>query len=130
MSENIILKLDEKNWEKMVEKGKKPVIVMFYSETCSHCRTMMPYYEKFAGEYGDKIIFGRLDVAASSWIREKYGIMSTPTFKYFCGGKPVSDLIGAIYPKVLENMIKDMMNHGKECAEKSSEIEYEITGYA
>ncbi|EHQ34175.1 thioredoxin family protein [Methanoplanus limicola] len=125
-----IQELDDKNWEKMVENSKKPAIVMFYSETCSHCRTMKPYFEKFAGEYGDRIIFGMLDVVESPWIRERYAIMSTPTFKYFCGGKPVSDLIGAVYPKVLENMIKDMLNHGKECAEKSSDIDYEITGYA
>ncbi|UUX92455.1 thioredoxin family protein [Methanoplanus endosymbiosus] len=130
MSEDIILELDEKNWEKKIENSKKPAIVMYYSESCSHCRTMKPYFEKFAGEYGDKIIFGRIDVGRSSWIRERYGVMSTPTFKYFCGGKPVSDLIGAVYPKVLENMIRDMIKHGKECADRSSEIDYEITGYA
>lgn len=125
-----IYELSDINWEKVIEKSKKPVIVNFFSEGCPHCKTMMPYFEKFSKEFSEKVVFGRLDIEKNVWIRDCYGIMSTPTFKYFCGGKPVGEIVGAVYPIMLKKMIEDMIEHGEECAKKSSAIEYEITGYA
>ncbi|WOF16101.1 thioredoxin family protein [Methanoplanus sp. FWC-SCC4] len=129
MSANIP-ELNDSNWETFVEKNKKPVFIMFYSETCPHCRTMMPYFEQYAEEYGERVVFGLLNTDNSVWIREKYGVFSTPTFKYFCGGKPVGDIVGAVYPALLKRMIEDMIKNGSVCALKSTEIDYEITGYA
>ena len=128
--ESEIAELNDINWGKVVERNIKPAIVMFFSENCSHCRTMMPYFEKYSLEFNEDILFGKLNVEKNIWIRDRYGIMSTPTFKYFCGGKPVGEIVGAVYPGMLKKMIEEMIEHGKECAEKSSAIEYEITGYA
>ncbi|MBP2132742.1 thioredoxin-like negative regulator of GroEL [Methanomicrobium sp. W14] len=128
--EKMIADLKDLNWETKVEKSIKPVFVMFYSDSCSHCRNMMPFFEKMSEEYRDVVIFGRLDVDKNVWIRERYGIMSTPTFKFYCRGKPVADIVGEVYPAMLRKMVDDMIENGHECAEKSSAIDYEITGYA
>lgn len=130
MAAPLIAELNDLNWEKFVEKAEKPVIVMFYSETCPHCKTIKPYFEDYAGKYQDKIKFGRLNIAEAVWISEKFGVMATPTFKCFCAGRPVQELVGAVYPKILENRIVEMIEHGRECAEKSTEIKYDVTGYA
>lgn len=46
MSRKNILELDDFNWEKVIEKGKKPAIVMFSSPTCPFCRQMEPFFEE------------------------------------------------------------------------------------
>jgi hypothetical protein len=38
-------------------------------------------------------------------------------------------MVGAIYPALLKKMIGDVLAHGKECADNSTAIDYEITGY-
>jgi thioredoxin 1 len=121
--------VDVHNWETTVEKAALPVSVMFYSTTCPHCRTIRPYFEQYAKELQGKMVFVLLDVVANPWIGGRYGVRATPTFKFFCNGKPVQELVGAVYPAILKKVMEDVLKHGAECAEKSTGIDYEISGY-
>ncbi|MDG6256272.1 MAG: thioredoxin family protein [Methanomicrobiaceae archaeon] len=130
MSDTEVLELTDKDWEASVEKSEVPVAAMFYSPTCAHCRTMEPYFREYASEYEGRVKFVRLNVAANPWTLQRYGVRGTPTFTFFCGGKPVSELVGAIYPALLKKRIEEALIYGEECAENTTEINYEITGYA
>jgi len=129
MADEPLIETDDLSWEKTVEKGAKPVAVMFYSPTCAFCHQMEPYFRDYAVEYRDSVIFVRINIMTNQWTAERYGVRSTPTFKFFCDGKPVQEMVGAIYPALLKNMIDDVLVHGKECAKKSTTINYDITGY-
>jgi thioredoxin 1 len=130
MSDAEVLELTDKDWEAQVEKSEMPVIAMFHSPTCTHCKTMEPYFREYAKEFEDKVKFVRLNVAANPWTLQRYGVRGTPTFKFFCGGKPVSEMVGAIYPALLKKRIEEVLIYGEECAKNTTEIDYEITGYA
>lgn len=121
--------VDSTTWEKVVEKAVLPVSVMFYSHSCPHCRVIRPYFEQFAWEMEGRMIFVILNVNINGWISERYGIRATPTFKWFCNGKPVQELVGAVYPSLLKKISEDVLVYGKECAERSTSLQYEITGY-
>jgi thioredoxin-like negative regulator of GroEL len=123
------IELEDRQWENMVEKGTMPVAVMFYSPTCMFCHQMEPVFRNLAREYHDVILFVRLNIITNLWTAERYGVRSTPTFKFFCGGKPIQELVGAVYPALLKKMIDDVVLHGKECALNSTMIKYDITGY-
>jgi len=102
---------------------------MFYSPACSFCHQMEPYFRNYAGEYKDTVLFARLNILLSPWTAERYGIRSTPTFLFFCEGKPVREMAGAVYPALLKKMIDEVLIHGKECAKNSGPIDYDVTGY-
>ncbi|MDD1675554.1 MAG: thioredoxin family protein [Methanomicrobiales archaeon] len=121
--------MDSTTWEKKVEKASLPVSVMFFSPLCPHCRIIRPYFEKFAKELAGRMIFVILNLDTNAWIGEKYGIRATPTFKWFCNGKPVQELVGAVYPALLKKISEDVLVYGKECAQNSTAIRYDITGY-
>jgi thioredoxin-like negative regulator of GroEL len=130
MDKKIILELNDKNWEKNVEKGKKPVIVMFYSNTCPHCHTIKPYFDKYAKDFKDKIIFAKVNIMNNPTIISRYGIMGTPTFKFFCNGKPIQEFVGAIYPTLLKKNIEDAMQNSPQCLKNTTWIDFGgITGY-
>jgi len=129
VDQDSVLEVDDLLWEKTVEKGKTPVAVMFYSPTCQFCHQMEPYFRTYAKEYQGAILFVRLNIMVSQWTAERYGVRSTPTFKFFCDGKPVQELVGAVYPALLKKVVDDVLIHGKECAKNSTTIDYEITGY-
>jgi len=127
--ETLVLELNGTIWEKFVEKASMPVSVMFYTPTCPHCRVIRPYFEQYAKVYKGRVVFALLNVEAFPWLGERYGIRGTPTFKFFCDGKPIQELVGAVYPALLKKMADDVLKYGKECARNSTEIDYEITGY-
>ncbi len=119
----------DRDWETDVERNSDPVFVMFYSPTCKHCIQIQPYIEELAGEFSEVVKFFRLNIIRYSWLAERYGVMATPTFLYFCGGKPIQTRVGAVFPAMLKKMVEEMVQHGEECRLRSTEIAYEITGY-
>jgi len=127
-AENLV-EVSDLTWEKTVEKGKTPVAVMFYSPTCAFCRQMEPYFTTFAQEFKGSVLFARLNILTSQWTAERYGVRSTPTFKFFCDGRPVQEMVGAVYPALLKRAVEEVLVHGKECVKNSTAIDYEITGY-
>jgi len=130
MCKQKIIELNDSNWEKSVEKGEKPVMVMFYSISCPHCMAMEPHFEKYADEFKDKVVFARVNAANNPITTSRYGVMGTPTFKFFCNGKPVQELAGAVYPSLLKKAVEDSLQHGKECVKNTTWIDYSIDGYA
>jgi len=124
-----VIELDDLHWEEIVEKGGKPIVVMFYSPFCPHCMAMMPHFEKYAEEFKDKIPFARIDVNNNPYSVNRYGVMATPTFKFFCGGRPVQEIVGEIYPSLLKKITEDALQYGSTCASKSTPIDYNL-GYA
>ncbi len=130
MGSDVVVELDDKTWEKTVEKGEKPVVVMFSSPTCPYCRQMKPYFEEYALEYKDKMVFAEVDISKSQTIASRYGIMGTPTFKFFCKGKPINELVGSIYPAILKKNVEISLEHGSQCAENTTWVDSSISGYA
>lgn len=125
-----LIEVTDLSWEKTVEKSRIPVLVMFYSPTCPHCRTMEPYVREFAREYAGGVIFAKVDITSSQWTAERFGVRSTPTFKFFCSGRPVSDMVGAVYPALLKRMVDEGIKNGRDCLEHSTGIDYDVSGYA
>jgi thioredoxin len=129
MAEKSIIELDDSNWEKLVEKEGNPIVVMFYSPTCPHSLAMMPYFEKYAEEFKGSISFARIDINMNPFAVSRYGVMATPTFKFFCSGRPVQEIVGEIYPTLLKKITEDALEYGSSCASKSTPIDFNI-GYA
>jgi thioredoxin-like negative regulator of GroEL len=128
-TQDAFIEADDRTWEKNVERSEKPVAVMFYSPTCVFCHQIAPYFRRYAKEYQESITFVQLNVLANPWTSARYGVRSTPTFKFFCNGKPVQEIVGVVYPTLLKKTVDEVLLHGKECARNSTLIDYEITGY-
>ncbi|MHC1755359.1 MAG: thioredoxin family protein [Methanosarcina sp.] len=124
-----IIEIEDATWGQQVESSGKPVVVMFYSPACPYCKAMEPYFEEYAKEYRASAVFARINIAANPWTAERYGIQGTPTFKFFCHGRPVWEQVGQIYPSILKNAVRDMVQYGEECIRKSTPIGQDITGY-
>jgi thioredoxin 1 len=126
---NNVIEIEDITWEEVVESSKKPVIVMFYSPACPYCKAMEPYFMNYAREFKSSAVFARINIETSPWAAERYGVQGTPTFKFFCRGRPVWEQVGQIYPSILKTAVEEMINYGEECIRKSTPIGQDITGY-
>ncbi len=125
-----VIEVDDGTWESAIERDNKPAAVMFYSPTCAYRAQIEPYFAELAKELGDKVVFAKLNIMASTYTAGRYGVMSTPTFKFFCSGRPVRELVGVVYPPLLKKTLEEVLEHGEECVKKSTKVEYGMTGYA
>ncbi len=124
MSEEIV-ETDAANWEDEVLKSKELVVVEFWHQQCSYCKMLEPIYAELSKEYGGKLKFSRFNVLKSQENQDlaaKYGIMSTPTLKFFCGGRPVQDIVGMLPKGYLQQAIEFAIKKHQECAEKSTPL--------
>jgi len=128
--ENLV-EVTDSTFEKTVDEERHPrPTSCSTSPACPHCRTMEPHVREYAELFAGRVLFARLDIVAGQWTAERYGVRSTPTFKFFCSGRPVLELVGAVYPALLKRMVEDGLQNGKDCVAKSTAISYDITGYA
>jgi thioredoxin-like negative regulator of GroEL len=129
MKINDVVEVEDSTWEKIIEKSKKPVMVMFYHMTCPYCQQMKPYFEGYAEEFKDKVVFARIDVAQNRFVAGRYNVMGVPAFKFFCEGHPIYEMNGSVYPALIKKTVEDGLLHGKNCVEKTTWIDSSITGY-
>ena len=124
-----IVEMDSESLNAALE-GKRLVVVEFFSRTCPNCQSMAPVFSKVASEMEADAVFGMVDVQAHTSLAFTFAVMSVPTFMFFCRGRPVGSVVGALNETLLRNSIRDALAHREECVTRSTPISYDMDGYA
>jgi len=100
----------DSNFEAEAITGGGVSVVDFWAEWCGPCRMITPIIEELAGEYGDKVKVGKLNVDENSAISERYAIRSIPTILIFKDGEIVDRHVGTTTKAALQQKIEQHMN--------------------
>lgn len=97
--------LTDANFNEVLLKSEKPVLVDFWAEWCGPCRMLSPVVEELSKEYEGKAVIGKLNVDDNPATAEKYGIMSIPTLLIFKNGKIVEKQVGLVQKNILASKL-------------------------
>lgn len=120
-----IVEVNAANWKEKILESKKLVLVEFWHPQCPHCKVIEPVYIELSKEYADKLKFTKFNVLENQENQElaaKYGVMGTPTLKFFCQGRPVQDIVGVLPKNYLRQAIEFAIKKHRECAERSTPL--------
>lgn len=90
------IEVNDGNFDDLVVKSDKPVLVDFWAEWCGPCRMVSPIMEDIASEYEGKALVVKCDVDSSPAVSARYSIRNIPTVLYFKDGKIADKQVGAV----------------------------------
>lgn len=99
------IEITDANFDEIVMKSDKPVVVDFWAEWCGPCRMVGPIIEEMHGEYDGKAIVGKVDVDSNPEISARFGVRNIPTILFIKDGKVADKSIGAVPKEQLKSKL-------------------------
>jgi len=103
------LEITDSNFEEVVMKADKPVVLDFWAEWCGPCRMIGPSIEALATEYEGKAVIGKVDVDSNPAVAQKFMIRNIPTVLFIKAGEVVDKQVGAVPKNVIEGKLEAIL---------------------
>lgn len=103
------LEITDANFEELVVKSDKPVVIDFWAVWCGPCRMIAPLIEEMGKEYDGKAVIGKLDVDNNPTVTSKFGVRNIPTVLFLKNGEVVDKQVGAVPKSVLVQKLEALL---------------------
>jgi thioredoxin 1 len=104
----MVVEITQDNFEQIVLKSEKLVLLDFYAAWCGPCKLLHPVLEELSEEFADQILVGRVDVDLNAELAAERKIMNIPTVILLKNGERIDKEVGL--SKNPKKTYTDMLN--------------------
>jgi thioredoxin 1 len=105
MATDVIVEITDSNFDQVVLKSDKPVLIDFWAAWCGPCKALAPIVDEVAQSYNGKITVGKMDVDKNNATPGRYGIRGIPTLLLFKGGQVQEQIVGYVARERIEQAV-------------------------
>jgi len=103
------VEITDQNFQDVVLKSNKPVLVDFWAQWCGPCLAIAPVIEELAQEYEGKVIIGKLDVDNNPVAASNFRVMNIPTMLFFKNGEVVDKQVGGVPKPMIKTKLEGLL---------------------
>lgn len=100
-----VIDITSENFEELVLKSEKTVLLDFSAVWCGPCQMIAPVIHEIAEENKD-IVVGKIDVDNETFLAIKFGVSSIPTLVVMKNGQAIDKAVGLRSKEQILEMIK------------------------
>ena len=89
---DIIIAVDESNFEAEVVASELPVLIDFWAPWCAPCRALLPTIEALAPIYLDSMKIVKINIDENPALKEKFNIQAIPQLYLTKAGRQIARL--------------------------------------
>ena len=112
-----VIQVTEDNFDEVVMKSEKPVLLDFYADWCGPCKMMSPIVEQISEKYADEYVVGKVNVDEQPGLALRYQVMSIPMLVTMNLGMFAGKSIGV----VSEGEVLDLLKKASELRDQRVE---------
>ncbi|HBH07481.1 MAG TPA: thioredoxin [Flavobacteriales bacterium] len=97
--------ITDANFDELVMKSEKPVVIDFWAEWCGPCRLIEPHIEELSKQYDGKALIAKVNVDENPQVTAQFGVRNIPTVLFIKNGEPSDKQVGVAGKDVLEQKL-------------------------
>ena len=103
------IEVTESNFDELILKSDKPVLLDFWAEWCGPCRVIAPYVKEIGQEFEGRALVGKVDVDSNPGISARYGIRNIPTILFIRDGEVADKQVGVVQKNSLVQKLNALL---------------------
>jgi len=105
MASDLIIDINEENFQSEIIESEVPVLVDFWADWCGPCKALNPTLEKLAGEYQGRAKIVKLNTQSHPRLAQRCNVRMLPTLLVYKSGSVNGQIVGAVPKKKIAALI-------------------------
>ena len=105
MASDILIEIDESNFQSEVIDSEVPVLVDFWADWCSPCKALTPTLEQVAQEFDGRVKIVKLNTQSHPALAQRCNVRMLPTLLLYSGGTVKDQVVGLVPKKKIVDLI-------------------------